>query len=231
VVVTADAFPAEYGTFIFHVTAGILFGLAPALESSAAALSSALKANAGTAKLHSRRMRDFLMAAQVAVSLVLLIAGSMLIRSSIRALQMDTGYDSNHVVSLELRFPEEQKYSADRQATLVRELRNAASCPAWRGCDYQCTGAGRRRVSNGGCFAEWRKALATKCASQPAGECCHSERIGCAAAVAGTEPHRPRPAPGTRGTVPNERRTSSRWADVRGDRRGSRYTGSYVERQ
>jgi hypothetical protein len=28
VVVTADAFPAEYGTFIFHVTAGILFGLA-----------------------------------------------------------------------------------------------------------------------------------------------------------------------------------------------------------
>jgi hypothetical protein len=94
VVVTADAFPAEYGTFIFHVTAGILFGLAPALESSAAALSSALKANAGTAKLHSRRMRDFLMAAQVAVSLVLLIAGSMLIRSSIRALQMDTAYDS-----------------------------------------------------------------------------------------------------------------------------------------
>jgi hypothetical protein len=94
VVVTADAFPAEYGTFIFHVTAGILFELAPALESSAAALSSALKANAGTAKLHSRRMRDFLMAAQVAVSLVLLIAGSMLIRSSIRALQMDTAYDS-----------------------------------------------------------------------------------------------------------------------------------------
>jgi predicted permease len=138
VVVIADAFPAEYGTFIFHVTpdlgifayvfcvslvAGILFGLAPALESSGAALSSALKSNAGTARLRSRRMRDFLMAAQVAVSLVLLIAGSMLIRSSMRALHMDTGYDSKHVVSLELRFPEGQKYSADRQATLVRELR------------------------------------------------------------------------------------------------------------
>ena len=137
-VAIANAFPAEYGTFIFHVTpdlgifayvfclslaAGILFGLTPALESSGAALSSALKANAGTAKLRSRRMRDFLMAAQVAVSLVLLIAGSMLIRSSVRALQMDTGYDSKHVVSLELRFPEGQKYNSDRQATLVRELR------------------------------------------------------------------------------------------------------------
>ena len=138
VVLIADAFPAEYGTFIFHVTpdlgifayvfclslmAGILFGLAPALESSGAALSSALKANSGTAKAGSRRMRNFLMAAQVAVSLMLLIAGSMLIRSSMRALKMDTGYDSKHVVSLELRFPEGSKYGAGRQVTLVRELR------------------------------------------------------------------------------------------------------------
>ena len=138
VVLIADAFPAEYGTFIFHVTpdlgifayvfclslaAGILFGLAPALESSGAALSSALKANSGTAKVGNRRMRNFLMAAQVAVSLMLLIAGSMLIRSSIRALKMDTGYDSKHVVSLELRFPEGQKYGAGRQNSLIRELR------------------------------------------------------------------------------------------------------------
>jgi len=64
VVLIADAFPAEYGTFIFHVApdlgifayvfclslvASILFGLAPALESSGAALSSALKASSGCA--------------------------------------------------------------------------------------------------------------------------------------------------------------------------------------
>jgi predicted permease len=136
VVLIADAFPAEYGTFIFHVTpdlgifayvfclslvAGILFGLAPALESSGAALSSALKASSGTAKAGGRRMRNFLMAAQVAVSLTLLIAGSMLVRSSIRALRMDTGYETRHVVNLDVRFPE--GYSADRKATLARELR------------------------------------------------------------------------------------------------------------
>jgi predicted permease len=137
VVMAADAFPADYGTFIFHVTpdlgifayvfclslvAGVLFGLAPALESSGAALSSALKANAGTAQVRNRRLRDFLMAAQVAVSLVLLIAGSMLIRSSIRALKMDTGYDSKHEASLGLKFPEGSKYSADRKLALVREV-------------------------------------------------------------------------------------------------------------
>jgi putative ABC transport system permease protein len=36
---------------------------------------------------------------------------------------METGYETKHVVSLELRFPEGQKYSADRQATLLRVLR------------------------------------------------------------------------------------------------------------
>jgi predicted permease len=134
----ADALPADYGTFIFHVTpdpgifayvfvlslfAGILFGLAPALEGSNSALSSGLKGNAGTAPVRSRRMRDFLMASQVAISLVLLIAGSMLIRSSIRALRMDTGYDTKHTISLELQFPEWQQYPDARRATVVDALR------------------------------------------------------------------------------------------------------------
>jgi ABC-type antimicrobial peptide transport system permease subunit len=60
---------------------------------------------------------------QLLTESALLSLVSMLIRSSIRALQMDTGYDTKHVVSLGLQFPEGQKYSPDRQAALVRELR------------------------------------------------------------------------------------------------------------
>src|SRR5271157_4857838 len=138
VTMAAEAFPAEFGTVIFHVTpdlgifgyvlglsltAGVLFGLAPALESSRDALSSALKVSAGTSLGRSRRLRGFLIAAQVAVSLLLMIAGSMLIHSSIRALKMDTGYETKHVVDLELQFPEGSKYTADRKLALVRELR------------------------------------------------------------------------------------------------------------
>jgi len=48
----------------------------------------------------------------------------MLIRSSIHALRMDTGYDTRHVVNLDLQFPEGPKYTPDRRLTLVRELRN-----------------------------------------------------------------------------------------------------------
>ncbi len=139
VTMAAEAIPAQYGSLVLHVTpdpeifayvfaisliAGVLLGLAPALESSRSALSSAVNASAASSPMRRRRLRDILIAAQVAVSLVLLIAGSMLIRSSIQALKMDTGYDTKHVVDLDLQFPEGPKYNADSRHGLVRELRN-----------------------------------------------------------------------------------------------------------
>ena len=140
-----ELFPSEYGTLIFHVTpdaevfawafaisafAGLLFGVAPALESSRSALFSTVRGSAGTAAVRSRRMRDVLIAAQVAVSLVLMISGSMLIHSAIRALRMDTGYDTRHTVELTFRFPEGSGYTADRALEIARELRaRVASLP------------------------------------------------------------------------------------------------------
>jgi macrolide transport system ATP-binding/permease protein len=133
-----QAFPIEAGTIVFHVTpdlevfgyvlaisvfAGLLFGLAPALESSRSALFSAIKGSVGSSPVRSRRLRDLLIASQVAVSLVLMIAGSMLIRSSLHTLGMPTGYDGKHVVDLDFRFPEGVTYGADRRLALIRDLR------------------------------------------------------------------------------------------------------------
>jgi predicted permease len=134
-----QAFPVGIGTIVLHVTpdlevfsyvlaisvfAGLLFGLAPALESSRSALFSAIKGSAGSSPVRSRRLRDLLIASQVAVSLVLMIAGSMLIRSSLHTLGMPTGYDGKHVVDLDFRFPEGATYGADRRLALIRELRS-----------------------------------------------------------------------------------------------------------
>ena len=142
VVVAQSELPASFGSLVYHVTpdlgifayafllslvAGVLFGLAPALESSGAALSSVARAGSGTSPIRSRRLRDFLMALQVTVSLVLMIAGAMLVRSSIRALKMDTGYNAKQIVSLNLQFPEGANYSAVGKAALVRELRTRLS--------------------------------------------------------------------------------------------------------
>jgi len=134
----AEGFPAEYGTVILSVTpdlkifscafglslaAGVLFGLAPTLESSAAALSTALKANKGTPSSRGRGSRDLFIAAQVAVSVVLLISGGMLIHSSMKALHTDPGFDVQHTVELALKLPETTTDAAERRAADMREMR------------------------------------------------------------------------------------------------------------
>jgi predicted permease len=136
VILAAEAFPADWGTLIFDVTpnleifvfvfaislfAGILFGFAPAMESSRSALSSG--ARGSTSTVRSRRVQDFFVAAQVALSLVLLITGSMFVRSSINSLKMETGYDGKHVVDLDLQFAGAPKYTTARKLALVQELR------------------------------------------------------------------------------------------------------------
>jgi predicted permease len=136
VTLAGDALPADQGTLIFDVTpdlkifayvvsislvAGILFGLAPAIESSRSALSSGTRG--GTSSLRNRRLQDFLISLQVSLSLVLMIAGSLFIRSSMNALKMETGYDGKHVVDLDLQFPEQSQYTIPRKSALVRDLR------------------------------------------------------------------------------------------------------------
>jgi len=132
----AEALPPGDGTLIFHVTpdleifafvlavslfAGILFGLSPAMESSRSALSAGTRAS--TSPVRSRRLQDFLIVAQVSLSSVLMIAGSMFIRSAIHSLKMETGYNSRHVVDVDIKFPEGWKYNVGRPAAVVRELR------------------------------------------------------------------------------------------------------------
>ena len=138
VTMAAGAVPAEYGSLVLHITpdigifayvfaislaAGILFGLVPALESSRSALSSSLKANSEASPLRSRRLRGALIAVQVAGSLVLMIVGSLLIRSAVHTLKMDTGYDSKQAVNIDIQFPDRSQYTADRKLALIRELR------------------------------------------------------------------------------------------------------------
>ena len=129
----------QYGTLVYNMTpdlgvfayvftislvAGILFGLAPALESSRSALAYALKAHMGASRFRSRRLRDYLIAAQVSAALTLMIAGSLLIRSSLHVLNEDPGYKLDHVVSLQIQFPEGTRYTPERKLSLLRELRD-----------------------------------------------------------------------------------------------------------
>jgi predicted permease len=104
------------------VGAGLLFGLIPAITSSRTALFSITRGT-GTSLVRSR-LRHGLIAAQVAVSLALMIAGGLLVRSANQALHMETGYDGERVINLQIEFPEERRYTTNDKAALVRDLRS-----------------------------------------------------------------------------------------------------------
>ena len=118
--VTPDLYIFAF-VFVISLTSGVVFGLIPAMESSRAALSSSIRG--GTSPVRSRRIQDLLIAAQVALALVLMIFGSMFIRGSINSIKKETGYDSKHVVELNIQFPEGPKYNIARKTALVEEMR------------------------------------------------------------------------------------------------------------
>jgi len=132
-----DAVPPDMGVFIVHVdpdmqtflyvfaislVAGVLFGMAPALESTRSVLSNSLKANPVISPARNRRLRDWLIAGQVAISFVLLIAGTMLVRSAYHALTMENGYETAHIVDVGLTYPEGPEYDDARRIALLGHI-------------------------------------------------------------------------------------------------------------
>jgi len=83
---------------------GVTFGLLPALRASGAAPMEALKAGPAEGPRRRLAVRDVLVIAQVAGSLVLLVGAGLFLRSLARAQAIDPGFDPRHalVFSLDL---------------------------------------------------------------------------------------------------------------------------------
>lgn len=82
-------------TFAVAAVTGLVFGLVPAIRASRPDLVPALKdAGEGESRRGKRwELRDALVVAQVAVSLVLLVGGALMVRSMGAAARVDLGYD------------------------------------------------------------------------------------------------------------------------------------------
>lgn len=119
--VTPDASVFVY-VLAISVLAGLMFGLVPALASARSALFAATRSSG--ASLPRGRLRHALIAAQVAVSLALMIAGGLLVRSALQALTMDTGYDADRVVAVTLQFPGGRRVTSEAAAATVDDLRD-----------------------------------------------------------------------------------------------------------
>lgn len=83
-------------TFFISLVTGVVFGLAPAIRSSRAALSSALKqgGRSATASAASRRTQSGLVVAEFALSFTLLIGAGLLLRSFVRLAETPAGFQA-----------------------------------------------------------------------------------------------------------------------------------------
>ena len=83
---------------------GILFGLIPALRSSKTNLQETLKdSSATTTDAQGKRLRGALVVAEVAVSVALLVGAGLLVKSLVRLLRSDFGFNPNGVLTMELK--------------------------------------------------------------------------------------------------------------------------------
>jgi putative ABC transport system permease protein len=111
---------------------GILFGLAPALQLAQVDLNSALReegrgASVGRARA---RMKDALVIGQVALSLLLLIGAGLLLRSFVRLLQADPGFDQRNVLTMNVSLSTQKYAKPDQQVAFFDDvLRRVAALP------------------------------------------------------------------------------------------------------
>lgn len=115
-------------TMLASILAVTVFGLAPALSASRVDLASAMRSHArsvttggGGGRGTRVSLGQLLIAGQVALSLVLLVGSALLVRSLQQLQRVDTGLDRDHLLIVVLD-KSARTYSAERSATLIREL-------------------------------------------------------------------------------------------------------------
>ena len=105
-------------TILITLLVGLLFGLAPALQSSKPALQSVLKEAAATFGgkrwLGYFRLREVMVVTQTALAVVLLVGAGLLMKSFVMLRQVELGFAAARVITLRIappfnRFPKGQK--------------------------------------------------------------------------------------------------------------------------
>ena len=110
-------------SLLLSLVTGVLFGLAPAFQSSAQGLGETLK-EGGRAAAESAaggRLRGLLMVAEVALALVLLTGAGLLVRSFARLLAEKPGFEVENVLTVFLVLPRYSYPDARAQSALYRQ--------------------------------------------------------------------------------------------------------------
>jgi len=105
-------------TLLIAAACGLIFGLAPALQSSRLNLNESLKegGRGGADSSGGRRMRSALVVAEIAFSLMLLVGAGLMVKSFLKLQSVSPGFNPDHILTMHLTLPR-AKYDSDEKIT------------------------------------------------------------------------------------------------------------------
>jgi predicted permease len=109
-------------TLVVSLATGILFGLAPALQSARKKRFDRLKSGRSTEGRRPRRLRAALVICETALSLLLVVGAGLLLRSFARILQVDPGFHPDGVLTLRVALPDALYSKPEQVRGFYREL-------------------------------------------------------------------------------------------------------------
>jgi putative ABC transport system permease protein len=112
--------PALIFTAIASVSTGLIFGLAPAFQTSRTDVTESLKEGGrGVEGIGRDRLRSALVISEVALALILLVGTGLMLRSFLRLQQVDPGFKPDHLLTMEISLP---RYSAAQKTSFYSQL-------------------------------------------------------------------------------------------------------------
>jgi putative ABC transport system permease protein len=127
-----NAWVMGFSIFV-SIAASILFGLAPAIETSRIDLTEALKEGSRGSAMRGRLLRESMVAFEVCASLVLLIAAGLLVRSFVLLERTNPGFQSENVLTAFVSLPLAQYREPPQRAAFARSvLERVRSIPGVR---------------------------------------------------------------------------------------------------
>jgi predicted permease len=103
---------------------GLVFGLLPALRAAAPGVEEVLRdeGSATTGSRRRHRTQSMLVVAEIALALVLLVGSGLLIRSFVRLISVDLGYDTRDVLAARIRLTPSRYPDAQQQNEFFQNL-------------------------------------------------------------------------------------------------------------
>jgi putative ABC transport system permease protein len=113
-------------TLVLSLITGLLFGVVPAWQATRGELNESLKdgGRGSSAGRRRSRVRSLLIVSEIALSLVLLIGAGLMIKSFFRLVQVNPGFETEHIATMRLSLPAAQYSTPSKRAMFFQQIIN-----------------------------------------------------------------------------------------------------------